>query len=161
MSATSERIRTPQIRTPQTGTSRRPGRGGWAVVAIALVLSVAAGVLLLRPSGTTEPASAGRVEIAAAQAHQIWSLKAAQGRLLATAGAAQLSARTVARTFEPVATASEWNVKSAFGQARLAVVGPSVSSTGSSVRSTSAADWAAKAEYGRGLLQAASAGETG
>jgi hypothetical protein len=117
MSVTTERIRTPEIRTPEITTvaATRRRRGGWVIVAIALVLAVAAALVLL-PRPTIEPATApaGRVEAASEQASEIWALKAAHARALQAAGAAAVEQPSITTT--TATTAGEWATKAAYGR---------------------------------------------
>ena len=129
MSVTTERLGTPQIRTVET---RTPRRGGWAILAIAMMLAVAAAILLVWPSQrVTEPAgSTGRVEIAAEQAGQIWTLKAAQAPSFAWQGSQagiESSSLPTGETFRVPSTtsamAADWAAKAAYGRARQVAFG--------------------------------------
>jgi hypothetical protein len=117
MSVTTERLGTPKIRTVET---RTPRRGGWAILAIAMMLAVAAAILLVWPSQrvTESAGSTGRVEIAAEQAGQIWTLKAAQAPSFATPTGEALRVPSTTS-----AMAADWAAKAAYGRARQAAFG--------------------------------------
>jgi hypothetical protein len=128
MSVTTERLGTPKIRTVET---RTPRRGGWAILAIAMMLAVAAAILLVWPSQrvTESAGSTGRVEIAAEQAGQIWTLKAAQAPSFASQGSpagVESSTPTGEALRVPSTTsamAADWAAKAAYGRARQAAFG--------------------------------------
>jgi hypothetical protein len=154
MSVTTERVRIPEIRTAPRATQRR---GGWAIVAIALLIAAGAAALLLWPQQATEPA-AGRVGAAAEQAAQIWSVKAAQAPFFASQGRAGVSAPSKGETSEAPSTSTTiseaWAAKAAYGRSLQAAPATSATSEAPSTSATTTiADWATKAAYGRSLQE--------